>query len=217
MRTYLASIFTVIAAFLMTSCNTSTSTTTTVGLIMPDSGSVFVYHSYTLDTLGAIKSGTESTDTLKVVATGISFMGKTNVSKMKFGRGSQLQYMNFEPGGDLAVYQDAQGQPSVRNGWLVVGFASKGMTSFVHQDTTYTTQLGHVIWLTNETYTGDITMTQAGHALQTEMFSKVDSSSDGYWGAFIDTTKEWWAPEIGHLVKSVGGAKHVDLVGYVMK
>ncbi|GEM_PF-3305485 len=143
----------------------------TTTLTIPGVGSVFVYDDYQTDTLtGAKIPSTEKFDTTTVIATHISFAGKTNVTQFRENAGGlNVSYMSYEPNGDVSFYVNSSGSPGSRSGWLTVPLASKGQQSFTEFDTIN----GGVHSMTVETltYTGATTLTLAGNTFSAYTFN----------------------------------------------
>ena len=206
-----------------------TGSTTTV--TRPGVGSTFVFHYQEFDTLGHSIASKEEWDTDVVIASGISFEGKTNVVKFRFGNSitpnTGVAYLNYEANGDISSYIDAEGKAGYRSGWETIPLGSKTTTSFVSYDSSYVVANGslyHGVQTDIYNYTGEQTVPEAGTTLDALAFSFEPVQQDGYKDY---SSSAWWAPSIGWAIKETdsftlpdaNGAKSEewDLVSYSLK
>ena len=105
-------------------------------------GSTFIYHNYYIDTLGAKITNdpntAESIDTVTVLATGISYQGKTNVTNFyNSGPDKGSYFLNYEASGDISLYGEPRvsGVFTLHGGWVTLPLAGLSSSTFVLADT----------------------------------------------------------------------------------
>jgi hypothetical protein len=180
--------------------NNSTTSAPPTTLTVPKAGSMFVVHAYNIDSSSRMIDSTQYYDTLSVIATGISYKGKTNVMQLRTPTSGRDIYQNFESNGDISRYDPGSVSPGALSGWVTYPVGSKGKTMFNTYDTTI---LGHeYVQTLTLTYMSDGDRSLVGHN-----FYVVGVREDlaGYGtpdGTVSGPETLWFAPEIGQYVGS---------------
>ena len=218
-----------VASFLffaaLAGCSSNTtgpgSNTSAGSVTRPGVGSQYIRYNQFFDTAGHSLPALAAYDTLYVIASGISYQGKTNVVEFRYGSEptrALIFYVNYESNGDIASYVDGQGSPGKRSGWEVLPLASKGTTSFTTYDSS------GVSSVTRLTYAGEQHISEAGKTLDALVFDYQSLNSSPGGGSEVDAT-DYFSPSIGYYSKVVeyysepaavvGGTS--DLVSYTLK
>jgi hypothetical protein len=204
-------------------CSNSSGPPTTSTVTVPKVGSTFVLYKYELDSTGAKISGTEKYDTVKVIASGITYQGKTNVNHFHSSQNYEI-FLNYESNGDISGYIDHYGSPGYRSGWGTLPLVGKGKNTIVTFDTTYANGSQERV-TTSYTYTGEETVTLLNHDFRTQTLNFEESLQNGAHGPI---EKDWVSSELGYLVKSRtpfglsrygtnNNGYYTELVSYVLK
>ena len=168
--------------------------------VRPGVGSYYVINSYNFDSSGVRIPATESSDTIRVVASGIAYRGKTNVVEYQWAASDSLNtFISFESNGDLSVYKDA----SPIGTWITFAVTTKQMT-FANLDTTDTVNGQLTDYWCRDTcgYLKDSTFLIQGQSLSGVDFwvtQTYPTSDDDY------VENDWFAPSIGFWASSRGG------------
>ena len=138
----------VVATVFLSGCNSSTTTPpTTQTSVTPKAGSTFKYHLHETDTTSTGLTVTDTDVVDSVVASGISFQGKTNV--IEYFEGPDTVYYEIESNGDVYRYTPTIGvgtfMLTISNPWLLVPYGSKVTNDTLFRDTTTLTYSGFPI------------------------------------------------------------------------
>ena len=150
-----------------------------------------------------------------IVATGLDYMGKSNVVKVyqyTTSNGEQYGYYALESNGDLTFWMGGVGQPGIKTGWITLPFGTGNPTTTVILDSSV--QSGPYYVNNHETatfsHTNPISLTVQGNAI----------SADGVTGSFTTVTTSnipnyptqtitlpgnlyYWSRDVGFVAKSV--------------
>ena len=207
-RISLFAIFYLVA--ILCGCGSSTAPISTP-LVRPGVGSLFFIHTYDLDSNGAKRLGVEWFDTVTVLATGMSFQGRNNVSGFRWlNDDSDIGHVSYDANGDWSLFKESDD----RNRWITFQLSEKGSSS--HQyDTTYliANTPYHDRGSDTCSYIGEGVSVINGQSISVSKFRVVDR----YLNAADDYTEEdWIAPQLGFWVSS-RGEKLMEVTGYVLK
>jgi hypothetical protein len=184
-------------------CNTGTTPNEPGGQMrIPGEGSYYIFKNALVDRNGLDSSVTF--DTVKVVATGLNYQGKTNVVNMFQGRSSI--FLSYPPNGDLEGYVDGDvgGRFALKSMWITIPTGSRTATFYTLLDSTTQDSL-HITGKETDSYTfvGTDTIMFQGQTLQTvkirEEYYRFRSDQSGASGTYPSTF--WIAPELGYFVK----------------
>ena len=225
MRSYCFVTALFLAVLSLASCeSSSTDSTPNNALTPPGVGSVFSYYGYYVDAAGVKIDSTAWYDTVTVIATGIIYDGKNNVLQAKPGYQLPGSFWNYESNGDVSIHIDNHISGSgEHSGWLTIPLASKGNASFTSLDTVRNGT--EIKFIESYTYTGDETITEAGHTFNTSTFIRENIYADG---SSHNRVTEWYDRATGRFIKGDGprqgaysiwdwGGGKVDLIGYTLK
>jgi hypothetical protein len=210
-------VFLAAVATLAIGCNSSSTDPGTTGgkpLITAKQGS-----SWTLQVTQTDSAGTNLITPIdqfdSIVATGLDYMGKSNVVKVyqyTSTNGEQYGYYALESNGDLSFWLGGIGQPGIKTGWLRMPFGTGQATTTVIFDST--AAYGPYSVNNHETatfqHTTGITMNVMGSSI----------SADGVTGTFTTVTTStvpnfpsqttilpgnyyYWSRDVGFVAKSV--------------
>lgn len=167
-------------------------------LTVPGIGSMFVVNHYEIDSSSKMIGSTQYYDTVIVIATGLTYMGKSNVMQLRTPTSGHTLYNSFEPDADISKIYPLSGNPGSQSGWVTFPIASKGKTEFNTVDTTIFGQ--HEVQTLTLTYAGNTTRTLAGHNFYVV---GILYNLSGYLtpdGTTYGQDTMWFAPEIGQYV-----------------
>lgn len=218
---FLGCVLLVTAGCSNSASSNSTSSEPTVSFTPAKTGSTFLLLSYQFDSTGAEIPSSQEDASLTVLGSGMSYMGKTNVSEF-VNQDGDITYFSFESNGDISIYQDSHGQPGRKSGWDRLPIISKGQTSFTEFDTTYDGQ--HDVVKHTIAYAGEETISILGKSFHAYKVTYDHIQSDGEHDP-LETN--WIVPELSVLVKdtsppgivygfTVNGRK-VELIDYTLK
>jgi hypothetical protein len=191
----------IFAFFCITGCsNTNSTSAPPTTLTVPNTGSMFVMNNYEIDSSSRMIGSTQYYDTIIVIATGMTYMGKTNVMQLQTPTSRHNLYRNFESNGDISTYYPGNGKPGDQPGWVTYPVGSKGKTTFNTFDTTvFGTREVQTLTLT---YTNSTTRTLAGHNFYIDGIQDNLSGAGTPDGTTYGPDTMWFAPEIGQHVGS---------------
>ncbi|MFI5201218.1 MAG: hypothetical protein ACHQNE_02380 [Candidatus Kapaibacterium sp.] len=187
-------------------------------LVRPGVGSFYIIHSYDFDSTGAKIPGAEWYDTIRVIASGINYRGKTNVVEYKQdSSASSGGFINFESNGDLSIYKDA----TPLGTWLTFPVMTKTTTS-ASVDTTYIENGITTHYWSKDTcsFISDSNFSIQTQSLPAEAFNVVQRYPGGY-DDYIEN--DWIVPAIGFWVSSRGGyaddprGEQMSVISYSIK
>jgi hypothetical protein len=207
----------VIAATLFAGCNSNSTdpgTSNSHPLISAKPGSTWNLELTQKDSTGAdLSTPIEQFDS--VVATGLDYMGKSNVVKVyqyTTSNGEQYGYYALESNGDLSMWLGGVGQPGIKTGWLTMPFGTGNPTTTVILDTTaasgpYTINNRETATFT---HTNPINLTVQGNTISADGvqgdFTTVQTSNiPGFPGQTVSMPGNlyYWSRDIGFVAKSV--------------
>jgi len=177
--------------------------------IDPKAGSSFTFDNYSTDTTtGLPVPGTRDTTVDTFLQSGISYMGKTNVSEIvqvgKFTR--DTVYLNYESNGDISEFIPS-GNGSLK--WFTIPSGSKTTsTALIANDTT---TYGSIIYSTKVTetfsYVDDETMSIKGQSvsvtkLQASIISSLTTTPPGTTTTSTSASFGYFSPTLGYITKS---------------
>lgn len=214
-----------IAALALESCNTnSTDNNPNNALASPKTGSYFVFDNYYIDTLGAKilsdPNAAESIDTTSVLATGINYQGKTNVTNFyNSGSDKRSYFINYDASGDVSFFvpQKVSDVFMLRSGWLTLPVAGLGSTTFIYADTVVKEngKADHRRYETEtDTYIGNANITIGTETLDCVKIQSVYLRDDtqGIYGSHnSDTTIVWFSKKTGYIVRIEPPTKVISL------
>ena len=160
----------------------------------PGVGSIFVYHQWYIDTSGMI-AGSERYDTMTIIATGISFAGKHNVTQIVLA--TDTGYLNYESNGDISMYRGSDGYPGGRSGWLTVPLSSKSTQSFTYIDSVDFGNGVHHVSTESSSYTGAQNIVLAGHTFNAKTTRYVVTED----ALIYDNETDWFDSQTGICIK----------------
>ena len=199
----------VILGVVLSSCSKSSNPTGpgTTTYVQPKAGSFFTYDEYQTDTTtGQPVPGTRDTSVQTFVQSGISYMGKTNVSEIVSASrmSHDTTYLNYESNGDLSVW-GSSGLSSTMS-WLLLPTGSKTSNS-ITSDTTVT-----ILGITTETktvftlaYVDDETMTIKGQSISVTKLKEMITltvTTAGVPATQTQSSFAYFAPSLGYLTKT---------------
>lgn len=215
-------LFLITIAATIAACGTSTGPASTT-VTAPAPGSTFVFHYYQLDSKGAAIAEGAGYDTVSVVATGTSYVSKTNVTHFHLSTGADWYY-NYETNGDFSIYHSAGSDPHKRAGWITLPIASKTLQRFVDADTT---QIDGTHWQDSMyvSYHADESISLANHSFHAVVINVLQNTTAGVYGT---NGTLWLSPEIGLEIEddypwgqlttaNVFYGSHRELVAYTLK
>ncbi|MFN8361806.1 MAG: hypothetical protein U0264_18005 [Candidatus Kapaibacterium sp.] len=199
--------FVLVSVMLLASCSKdSTPTgTNTVTYVQPKAGSIFVFETYNTDTTSNLPIAS-SRDTARhtFLQTALSFMGKTNVSKITKVSTFFMDttYLNYESNNDVSTFV-----PDTASGkWITFPYSSKTPLSFTAFEGTFDIFgiMTTVKSVATITYSNETTMTVKGSSLSVLKFKQdiVTTSTAG--GVSTTNTQNGFiyiAPSLGYVVK----------------
>jgi hypothetical protein len=202
-------------------CKSSTSPSSpSSNITMPNAGSYFVTASVETNSTGAIVSSDTTTDSF--IQTGLNYDGKTNVDMIyetQAGVVTDTAYLHYESNGDLSVY--STGGASLFSGWITYPFASQG-TNNINGDTV----------IMGENTQINLSLSGGGNGTSTIMGQSVAVEKVNLSGTItipqVDTVQignstTSFAPSLGYVVEtasaatSVSNATHGYVIKYVIK
>ncbi len=118
----------ILLSMVIVSCKQSTSptNTNTTTYVQPKTGSTFTFDEYSTDTTSGLPvPGTRDTAVRTVLQSGMSYMGKTNVSEIVgvSSMGNDTSYINYEANNDISEY--GPGPLDTISVWTILPVASK--------------------------------------------------------------------------------------------
>ncbi len=203
---YLA--FVLVSVMLLASCSKdSTPTgTNTVTFVQPKTGSVFVYESYSTDTTTILPiESTRDTARQTFLQTAMSYMGKTNVSKISNISTFFMDttYFNYESNNDVSAFiaDTASGR------WITFPYSSKTPLSFTAFEGTFDIfgVMTVVKSVASFTYSSDATLTVKGSSIAVLKFKQdvvTTSTAGGVSTTDTQTGFVYVAPSLGYVVKT---------------
>jgi len=201
MQKYLI-VLAISAVFLASCSKTSPAKSESVNSIQPNAGSSFTFDQYYTDTTtGQPIAATRDTTTETIVQTGLTYLGRTNVSKVVTGtkHGNDTSYINFESNGDLSITAPAIGR------WVTMPTGSKStMTMTTDTTMTYGTVTMGLKMVSTTTFVGDESMTVKGHSVSvTKLLQSSDITmiNSGVPSTSTMTIFFYYAPSLGFITK----------------
>jgi hypothetical protein len=199
----------VILGAVLSSCSKSSNPSSpgSSAFTQPKAGSSFTFDEYQTDTTtGQPVLGTRDTSVQTFIQTGISYMGKTNVSKIisVSNMTQDTTYLNYEANGDLSVW-GSSGLSSTMS-WLILPTGSKTSNS-ITSDTTVT-----ILGIPTETktvftlaYVDDETMTVKGQSISVTKLKEMITltiTTAGVPATQTQSSFAYFAPSLGYLTKT---------------
>jgi hypothetical protein len=186
--------------------------------VQPKAGSSFPFDEYDIDTItGKPVASTRDTSVQTFVQIGMSYLGKTNVSKVVSvtGFSRDTQYLNFESNGDVSalfqVTQTGGGQVSgTPQGWFTIPTGTKTSNSGVLTDTTFAPFPGYLenskTTLTSS-FIDDETTTVKGQSISTtkiqHSLTDVETiTPPGTSNTYSTISFSYFATSLGYLTKT---------------
>jgi len=171
-------------------------------LTQPKAGSTFTYDQYYIDTTsGTPIAATRDTTTETIVQTGMSYLGKTNVSKVltTTKHGIDTSYINYESNGDFSISAAALRK------WFTMPCGSKS-TSTTTTDTTMT--YGSVSiklkMVLTTSFASKETLSVKGHSmdvLKLKQYSVNTMTNSGSESTTIMDMSVYYSPSLGIIIK----------------
>lgn len=190
-------------SFSLTSCSSNDTTTTppTTTTTKPGVGSEFFNMTVQLDSNGNVDNNQPTTyDTMRVMQSGITFNGKTNLNQMfdYMSDGSvDTVYVRYEDNGDVSIMSPSD------SAWSTYPFGSK-------QSATVTTSesfLGVPFELSTTTsYAGTENVMVGGKSLSSQKIN-ISASSMTATVPLNISEQVWYAPSIGMITKTESSSK----------
>ena len=217
----LSLLLSLVVTFFVSGCSDKVGPPTGPGstsVTVPKTGSVFIYKAWELDSNGVQVPGTVIFDTERVLATGLQYEGKSNVSEM-ISQGKPV-YISYESNGDISIFYQGGSSAGSRSGWQTMPVASKSPTTMTEFDTTYPNGSidRHDLTIT---YTGESNVNLAGQTFDALSFQIEDVFTPS--SEYNSTETDWFAPGIGWDIKSHSDYQHhqngeeVELQSYTLK
>lgn len=222
---YIAALAALMTGLTLTGCKDDPTTTPPSGdaLVKPKTGTTYTFATYQTDSLGAKVPGSDSTKTYTVVATDLTYAGKTNVYKLA-PSGSDVEdtvYVRYEDNGDVSQYFASNDDMLEFGTWITVPFTTKTPQTKKALDTTVAFPgLGDIKLVVDITTSGSGSASStvpAGtfNAMRGQVDVKITGTSGGL--ALISLNRTitlQFAPKIGYAV-SVGEAGTASFFGSV--
>ncbi len=202
------SLFIVLATFLSSCSKTDNPVTPgSSSFVQPKAGSSFTYDEYATDTTTAQPvPGSRDTSVQTIVQTGMTYNGKTNVTKIisVTSGNNDTSYINFESNGDLSVYINGL---SIPQKWFTFPTGSKSTNSVTLSDTTqdvFGVSIETKVVLT-ASFVDNETMTVKGQFLSVTKIKQaftITITTAGVPNIQSQNSFLYFAPSIGYVTKS---------------
>jgi hypothetical protein len=189
------------AAFLVSCSKTSPAKSELAISSQPKTGSTFTFDQYYIDTTtGQPIANTRDTTTETIVQTGLTYLGKTNVSKVVAAtkHGIDTSYLCFEPNGDISI------NSAYLKKWITMPTGSKSSMTMT-MDTIFGSSKIELKMVSTTSFIGDETLTMMGRSVSV---TKLKQSSDitminsGTQSTSNMTMFFYYAPSLGFITKS---------------
>lgn len=206
----------VAAALVIASCsNTTEPTPEAPTMKVPGVGSTFTFDAYGTDDKDAKIPGTDSAFTESVVATNLSYEGKTGVWAV-VGENSDTTFICYDANKDLLVYVGGGNEP-IFSGfeWLrlpiTTATAVTDTVEFTQNDGGFPFEIVAVITINR---VGDDQVTVGNETIKTVKVAMTISATIKLAGQVVDqrvlTNSLWFAPSLGTMIRRVTPANTFD-------
>lgn len=206
----------VAAALVIASCsNTTEPTPEAPSMKVPGVGSTFTFDAYDTDDKDAKIPGTDSAFTESVVATNLSYEGKTGVWAV-VGENSDTTFICYDANKDLLVYVGGGNDP-IFGGfeWLrlpiTTATAVTDTVEFTDNDGGFPFEIVAVITINR---VGDDQVTVGNETIKTVKVAMTISATIKLAGQVVDqrvlTNSLWFAPSLGTMIRRVTPANTFD-------